>query len=184
MLFKSSVIEYTLGYRCLGWIKHDDPLLKERETVTQINGKCRQKMPRPGDEMEAQRSNTSTLTGKKLGGGAPGQKNTAAECKQWRILFPGKRAEGAKVPCPLFRIFVRVRYCIWRHSVICKSLHTCELWRYRVAWSRPLTADALQNLVLYLWAILLIHFNHFPHMFISRHFHKPEWIFDTPKDIP
>lgn len=115
-----------------GMNKTYDLLLEERETVTRMYSKCWQKTPCPRDETEAQRGKASTPTGKNLGGGAPGQKNTAAESKQWRSLFPGKRAEGAKVPCPLFSIFVEVRYCIWRHFVIRKSLHRCE-WATRLS---------------------------------------------------
>lgn len=65
-----------------GMNKTYDLLLEERETVTRMYSKCWQKTPCPQDEMEAQRGKASTPTGKNLGGGAPGQKNTAAESKQ------------------------------------------------------------------------------------------------------
>lgn len=96
-------------------------------------------------------------------------------------MLPRERAKGAKVPCPLFRILVKLIYCMWRCLVISKSLHRSKLW---VTESGPLTAGALQNPVQCLWVTPLIYFNHFSHMFISRHFHQPEWIFDTLKDIP
>lgn len=104
-------------------------------------------------------------------GGAPGQKDVAAKSKQWRTVFPGERAEGAKVPA----------LSLW-NSCDNKIFRVMVLWNRQIpaqTW-RPPTANALQTPVRCL-SYTTHNLNHFSHMFRSRHFLKPKWISDTLK---
>lgn len=90
-----------------------------------------------------------------------------------------KGQKGQRCLPSLFGILVVIRYFVWWCFVIGKSLHRCE---HEVKWLdqghlQPMYYRLQSNV----WVTPLIHLNHFSHMFRSRHFPKPKWIFDTLK---